>query len=287
MPMKSYKDNAEFLHLLSDETVGGLKFLTHDNLNPEFDFCKYVYNCQQLILRKRLTSNLHPKIFEIVRGFVWGPEWRDFEGKTHSFFISSEKTLMYYERTGKHPLNNEAFEADIEDFRNSIRFRTGRLARLFNDTYISEFPSLQIDLPSSLGLVDMYTHTGAIRNALQLMLRSMTEYQEASKRVVVAFVEERIDDNLLKSTLSITHVGSFPGHALSRDVLRLKEGNGGTFGTIREELSGLCNWSVITKWPDQNAAIRWRILREETEPEISHARLADGFTHSLTFYHKP
>ncbi len=283
--MKSYRDNAEFLHLISEDGVG-LKFLTHD-FSGKLDFLEYLYRCQRLVLSSRQRLQISNSIYNLIRGFVFGPEWIDYKGRVHKFFISSEEAVSYYEQTGKHPLWAEEFAKDIEDFRNSIRFRSGRLDLLFKNTLQQEFPALRLEISGSLGLADMYTDTGAVRNALKLILGSMTEYQDRFPRVVIAYTEDVVEDSFLKSTISLTQVGSFPNHELSHDMARLSEGDGGTFGTIRKLLTGLCNWAVISKWPDRDSAVRWRILHDETEEDLSEAKLADGFTHAITIYHKP
>ena len=123
--MKSHRDNADFLHLFS-EVTDGLKFLTHENIGT-FDYVDYVYKCQKIILSKRAELEIKDSLYDLVRGFVFGPEWIDFKDEVHHFFISSEEAVSFFEKEGKHPLNNLAFKQEFEDFRNSIRFRSGRL----------------------------------------------------------------------------------------------------------------------------------------------------------------
>ena len=283
MQMNTLKDNADFLHLFSEEK-DGLKFLTHDLAG--LDYIEYVYRCQQLVLKYDHSKSLCNGLYELVRGFVFGPEWVDYKGDTHSSFASSEEFARYYDETGKHPLNNPVFEKEIEDFRNSIRFRSGRLDLFIRGELKGEFPELDMAIPACLKGADMYVMTGPVREAIRLILKGMQEYPDRN-RVVFSFFEDKIDGKLLKSTLSITQVGSYPSHTLSRDMSRLSEGNGGTFGTIKEHLKGLCEWEVVSKWPDCDTPCRWRILRDETVPEVSPASVAEGFTHIISIYHKP
>lgn len=283
MRMISHRDNAEFLHLFSDDTDGGLKFLTHDT---GIDYIKYVYRCQRLILSKREELDISDSVFALVRGFVFGPDWIDYKGQTHGFYLSSEEAVEYYEKTGKHPLNNPEFEKDFEDFRNSIRFRSGKLDKFFREEMSAEFPSLELKVAGNLKGADMYTNTGAIRSSIRLILKSMQEYGDYPC-VSITFIEDDAPGELIKSSIAITQLGSLPSHSLSRDMSRLREGDGGTFGTIRKLLDGLCEWSVCSKWPDRDGADKWRILREETEPELSPAPLAEGFSHIISIYHKP
>ena len=282
--MKSHRDNAEFLHLFS-EVTDGLKFLTHES-NGNFDYVDYVYRCQQTILSKRTELEITDSLYNLVRGFVFGPEWIDYKGIIHRFFISSEEAIAYFEEENRHPLNSVAFKHDFEDFRNSIRFRSGRLDLFFREELAKEFPSLDLNISGALRGADMYTETRVVRSAIRLILKSMEEYR-SHPRVDVAFLEDEIEDDLLKSTLVITQNGSFPSHTLQRDMGRLNESDGGTFGTIRKMLDGLCEWAVYSKWPDQEGAIRWRILRDETEPELSPLDRAEGFSHIISIYHKP
>ena len=284
--MNTYRDNADFLHLFSQDQ-DGLKYLTHDfTAGIDIDFIEYVYLCQQRILSCRAAMELNSPLYELVRGFVFGPQWTDYEGKQHSFFISSEECASYYDATARHPLNNPSFESEFEAFRNSIRFRSGRLDLFLREELAMEFPQLELVIPNRLKGADMYVLTGPVRNALRLILKSMQEYSGTPK-IVFSFSEGESEDGLLKSTLSITQVGSYPSHSLSRDMNRLGEGEGGTFGTIRRLLRGLCEWSVVSKWHGSDEPNRWRILRDETLPELSPASVAEGFSHEIHIYHRP
>lgn len=282
--MKSHRDNAEFLHLFS-EVTDGLKYLTHESIGA-FDYLDYVYRCQRIILSRRAGLEITESLYDLVRGFVFGPEWTDYKGDIHHFNISSEEAVAFFEETGKHPLNNPAFGQEFEDFRNSIRFRSGRLDLFFREEMTREFPSLELTVAGNLRGADMYTETGAVRSAIRLILKSMQEYGD-HPQVTVTFLEDELEDDFLKSTVFITQKGSFPSHPLSRDMGRLHEGDGGTFGTIRKTLDGLCEWAVCSKWPDRDGAVRWRILRDETEPELSPAAPVEGFSHLISIYHKP
>ena len=263
MQMVTQRDNAEFLHLFSQDQ-NGLKYLTHD-FGTHGDYIDDVYRCQQIVLSCRSKMHLEEGLYSLVSGFIFGPQWVDYNGLVHDSFASSEEFVSYFEQTGKHPLNNPTFAKEIEDFRNSIRFRSGVL-----DLFVRE----------------ELLETGPIREVLRLILNSMREYGDY-RTVAISFLEDKLEGGFFKSSLSITQVGSFPAHPLSRDMARLAEGDGGTFGTIRKRLKGLCNWDVVTKWPDKDSPIRWRILRDETQPELSEASLAEGFTHILTIIHKP
>ena len=282
--MNIYRDNADFLHLFSQDQ-DGLKYLTHD-FSDGLDFFEYVYRCQQRILSCHAEMELSGGLYELVRGFVFGPEWTDYAGKKHSFFISSEECASYYDTTGRHPLNNPAFESEFEDFRNSIRFRSGRLDLFLREELAGEFPQLELLIPNRLKGADMYVLTGPVRGAIRLILKTMLEYADNPK-VVLSFSEDEQADNLVKSTLSITQVGSFPSHTLSRDMNRLGEGEGGSFGTIRKLLRGICDWSVVSKWQGTDGPQRWRILGDETLPELSPASIAEGFSHEIHIYHRP
>ena len=282
--MNIYRDNADFLHLFSQDQ-DGLKYLTHD-FTSGIDFIEYVYRCQQLILSCRAEMELSSPLYDLVRGFVFGPQWTDYEGRQHSFFVSSEECASYYDASGCHPLNNPSFESEFEAFRNSIRFRSGRLDLFLRDDLAGDFPQLELVIPNRLKGADMYVMTGPVRSALRLILKSMQEYSDTPK-IIFSFSEGELDGGLLKSTLSITQIGSYPSHSLSRDMNRLGEGEGGTFGTIRKLLRGICEWSVVSKWQGSGAPQRWRILGDETLPELSPASVAEGFSHELHIYHRP
>lgn len=283
LEMNTYQDNAIFLNLFNNDTKG-LKFLTHDEAG--LDFIKYLYKCKRLVLSCRSDMTINDAVYELVRGFLLGPTWVDYQGNTHSFHLSSEECLSYYENTGRHPLNNPLFKRDFEDFRNSIRFRSGRLDLFVRDKLVKEFPRLDIKVPRSLGGADMYILTGRIRNALRLILQSMDELSDFP-RVNISFFEDPLENGFLKSTISLTQIGSFPSHPLSRDYSRLSSSHSGTLGTIKKELQGLCDWEIVSRWCDHETPQRWRILGDSSLPEISPAGLADGFSHIISIYHKP
>ena len=282
--MKPHFDNAQFLHLFSQDQ-NGLKYLTHD-FSAGFDFIDYVYKCQQIVLSCRAKMELNEGLYDLVRGFLFGPYWTDYKGEIHSFHMSSEECASYYDCTGKHPLNNPLFGAEVEDFRNSIRFRSGRLDLFLREDLSKEFPAMDLIIPGRFKGADMYIQTGPIRDAFRLILKGMQEYADYP-RVNFSYFEEELQDGFLKSTISLTQLGSFPSHSLARDMARLSEGDGGTFGTIRKHLRGLCDWEVVTKWPDSDEPQRWRILGDNTLPEVSSASIAEGFSHTISIYHKP
>lgn len=236
MQMSDFQDNATFLNLFSQEK--GLKFLTHE-FEPGFDFVKYLYRCQRLIASKQANLFIKESIFELVKGFLLGPKWVDYKGDPHTFFISSEESLTYFENTGQHPLNNKVFEEEIKAFRKSIRFRSGLLDLFLREMEQKYEPVLKIIIPENMKGADMYVETRAIRSVIDLILNSMAEYS-THPRIVFSYFEEPIEDKRIKSTLSVTQVGSFPKHSLQRDMSRLSQGDGGTFGTIRRQLQGLC-----------------------------------------------
>lgn len=281
--MNTYQDNAIFLNLFNHHT-NGLKFMTHDEAS--LDLVEYLYRCKQLVLSCRSRMVISDGIYELVRGFLLGPSWVDYKGDTHTFNMASEECISYYENTGRHPLNNPLFEKDFEDFRNSIRFRSGRLDLFVREELVKEFPGLDIKVPRSLGGADMYILTGPIRNALRLILQSMDDVPDHPK-VNISFFEEQLEDGFCKTTLSLTQIGSKPSHSLSRDYSRLSGGYSGTLGTIKKELQGLCDWEIVSKWMDNDDPQRWRILGDSSLPEISPATVAEGFSHIITIYHKP
>lgn len=281
--MNTYQDNAIFLNLFNHHT-NGLKLLTHDEAG--LDLIEYLYRCKQLVLSCRSRMVINDGIYELVRGFLLGPSWVDYKGETHTFNMASEECLSYYENTGRHPLNNPLFVRDFEDFRNSIRFRSGILDLFVREELVKEFPGLDIKVPRSLGCADMYIMTGPIRNALRLILQSMDEISD-HPRVNISFFDERLEDGFCKTTLTLTQIGSKPSHSLSRDYSRLSGGYSGTLGTIKKELQGLCNWEIVSKWADNDDPQRWRILGDSSLPEISPVTVAEGFSHIITIYHKP
>jgi hypothetical protein len=173
---------------------------------------------------------------------------------------------------------------EFEDFRNSIRFRSSKLEK-----YILELkevmPQVHIEVERNLKGADIYTNTGIIRKALKLIIESMKEYDSASS-ILLGYAESTYKD-FTKSIITIEHKDSFPVHSFVRDREKLLTTNGGTLGVLRNILNGICEWSIVSKWPDQNSPIKWNILKSNDSPEMEEIPISNGFTHIISIIHKP
>lgn len=280
--MRIFQDSADFLHLFSEES-NGLKYLTHD-FSSDTDYVDYIYNCEKLILDMREKYTIEDSIYNLVRGFVFGPSWIDYKGNVHKSFVSSESFVRYYESTGQHPLRNPVYEMEFEDFRNSIRFRSSKLEKYILELK-EDMPQVHIEVERNLKGADIYTNTGIIRKALKLIIESMKEYDSASS-ILLGYAESTYKD-FTKSIITIEHKDSFPVHSFVRDREKLLTTNGGTLGVLRNILNGICEWSIVSKWPDQNSPIKWNILKSNDSPEMEEIPISNGFTHIISIIHKP
>ena len=72
-----------------------LKFLVHSYSKIEDqDFCALVSKARLLITER---SGLIPdQLYDLLFGFVYGPEWVDWEGKVHSLHCGSNDLIEWY-----------------------------------------------------------------------------------------------------------------------------------------------------------------------------------------------
>lgn len=276
------RNTSDFLFLFEEEN--GLKFLTHDILSCNLDFIRYVYDCEKRILEAGVKCDIPSDIYHLVQGFVFGPSWRDYQGRLNKMFISSEPCISFYENTGSHPLNGKEFQNDIDTFRHSIRFRNGRLYSFFEE--IKEFfPDLRFTIKKNIKSADFYTDTMHIRNAITELLSCMNEFK-MHKNVIINYEEDEISNpDYIICSLIIEQTGSFPSHAIEQDIRKIKAG-GGTMANIRKSLLGYANWSIISRWGESGVSQKWNVLSDTYIPEIENVQEADGFKHIISVYQK-
>ena len=281
--MQDIKGISDFLFLFEKED--GLKFLSHDIQSSGIDFIDYVYSCERMIIREGLSGKIPSDSFGLVKGFVFGPSWRDFRGVSHEMFLASERCMSYYDTTGAHPQNCDDFKDDIDAFKHSIRFRQGRLYSFLNEEMKEFFPSLDITVKKNVKGADFYTGTRHLRDALSEILASMNDFKEHPEVVVGYEEDENSNPEYVLCKLSIEQVGSYPSHTLERDMDKLHAG-GGTLSNIRKSLEGYANWSVISRWNEGSAPKMWNILTDSDIPEVQDSAEAEGFKHVITVYQK-
>lgn len=281
--MDSHIDTSEFLNLFSLEN--GLKYLTHDIKASGLDLIDYTYNCQRLTLD--WAGRIPEELFDLVRGFVFGPCWTDFKGNRHTSFCSSEEWVNCYLETGEHPMKSERFSDEVEAFRHSIRFRTGQLEKFLIEMK-DMFPSLNIEISRSIKGADFYTSTRHLRTAIEEILSSMNEFCAEHPDIRIGFEDidgEEVPEglkNYSKAVITIEQLGSFPKHSFAHDKEKLSEG-GGTMANIMATLKGYADWTVISSWDDGSDPIRWApITGESSRPDYT----PEGFRHEISILYK-
>lgn len=290
--MPNLLHTAEFLHLFSIDE-GGLKYLTHDYLTHEgesWDYVKYIYDCQRIVLKKRLTFDIQDDVYNLVRGFLFGPHWYDSNKNKHNKHASSEAYVEIFEQTHKHPLNDCKLEKEIDDFRHSIRFRSLDLEDFFDEIKANEkYANLNLEVHSSIREADFYTHTRIIKEVISMIIDSMREpkYSSLHPNIVISFLNQEVRNGFQVACLVIEQRGSHPSHKFKQDRDKLRGTNSGTLGTIKKKLTGLCEWSIVSKWADDELSRCWEILTiNGKENDMSLSEPSEGFKHILKFYHK-
>lgn len=291
--MNGYIDTSDFLNLFSIPSE--FKFLTHDIQASGLDLLDYTYSCQEKLLdwKGRIPDDL----FELVRGFLFGPQWKDYRGDVHDTFCSSEKWVGCFLESGNHPMKDPRFATDVDAFKHSIRFRSGQLEKYFIELK-ERFPKLDISLPRSLKGADFYTDTRHLRQALEEIFSSMNEFADEYPEVIVNFddVDDRenipntpqlqLHKGYSRAVLSIEQVGSFPKHDLQRDKAKLNAG-GGTLANILASLDGYADWTIISRWADSPVPYRWNLSDDRwRSTPLAYSGSSRGFRHIITIYYK-
>lgn len=280
--MSNLLHTAEFLHLFSIDECG-LKRLTHDDEMP--DYVRYIYDCQRLVLDKRLSLDIQDDIYNLVRGFLFGPYWYDSNKKRHDIYAASDAYIETFERTCQHPLKDAVLEKEIDCFRHTIRFRALDLKEFLYDLK-ARYKGLNIEVKDSVEEADFYTHTKIVKDVVNLIIDSMNEYN-THPNIVIHHSNHEDDSGFHISWLIIEQKGSFPSHNLQRDQDKLKGTNSGTLGTIKRKLDGICEWSVVSKWSGDETSKQWDILTINGQEQVKTCSIAaQGFKHILKFYHK-
>lgn len=275
--MSTKNEIADFLHLFSQED--GFKFLTHDIKASGLDLLEYTYHCQETLLD--WSGKVPDDIFNLVKGYVFGPFWTDFEGKVHTCNCASEEWVKCYLDTGEHPMLSPAFASEVDAFRNSIRFRSGQL-----DKYIAslkeKFPKLNLCIDRAFKGADFYTSTHSIRQAIEEILSSMEEFSDTFPEVMLNFDDEECGD-YSKASIIIEQLGSFPKHDFERDQKKLLEG-GGTLANIKKTLAGFASWNIESRWEGDSSPHTWSILGDGYDGWVEH--YPEGFRHIISIIYK-
>jgi hypothetical protein len=281
---------ARLLHEFSEPN--GFKFLTHDIKSEGVDYVEFVYRAEKTLLGRMYESTCDRKVFDLVRGFIFGPSWIDSEGKTRKGFCSCSDWVSYYERTGNHPMANPEFEDDINAYRKTIRFRDGQLGKFFR-LLGEHYPKLNITLDPAIRGADFYVDVRRLKVGIAEIIGMMAGYADEHPNVHVGF-DDCVDGNYSVAKITITQEGSFPPpSSIDRIYQRFLSG-AGNLASIAHILEGCCRWSVISPYWGMHTSspFRWRILPSGPGTSICPGMAYDdivcrGFTHEIEIVYLP
>ena len=185
------------------------------------------------------------------------------------------------------------FENIVDVFKTEIQFRDDYLFNELNKRKmkISGFDFYGIENFSGL---NFYTYTSGVLSAVDTILNEIRK-NETAKTVLF---EYRIDENEL--IIDITQEGSYPvTRKLNTNNLSLFLGGG--LNTIAGSLFGLCDFSVISRFKDENDRVlngelkinydgvegerQKRDIKLISQPEFcEYDKTITGFTYRLKFY---
>ena len=275
---------ARLLHEFSNPY--GFKFLTHDIKSEGVDYVEFVYRAEKTLLGRMYDSTCDREVFNLVRGFIFGPSWIDSEGLTRRGFCACGDWISYYEQTGNHPMTNPDFEDDINSFRRSIRFRDGQLGKFFRSLG-ERYPQLNITLDPDIRGADFYADVRRLKAGIAEIIGMMAGYADEHPDVHVGF-DDHDGRDCSVAMITITQEGSFPPpNSIDRIYNRFESG-AGNLASIAHVFDGCCRWSVLSPYwgRHSSAPFRWRILPPgpgtSLKPGMAYENcVCRGFTHEI------
>ena len=186
----------------------------------------------------------------------------------------------------------QTFENVVDLFKTEIQFREYYLFDELNKRKSRMKDFSIIGLENFLQL-DFYTYTRGVLGAIDEILQQVKK-NEAHKTII--FSQRVSDDKLI---IDITHADSFPSRMLN--TKNLSSFLGGGLQAIAEQLFSLCNFSVLSKFKNENncdVSGELRITNNGTLGELSGKSIVlktpptfnaldsvpSGFTYRLSFY---
>lgn len=271
------EETQKFFHLF--DSPEGFKYLTHDFPEGEgWSVDKLKEQCIGILKNYSNYSQIPTSLWALVNVFVIGKyykktDWIDYEGHdqriTYSDFVGGEG----------HPILGDHKEV-IERFKNTIRVR---MRCLYNLCVSWNDPKYGLNITmvkKELNTADFYMNVFILRKSVQRIFQMFASRND-KKDVSIHYHKEDIK-NRRYHILTITQMDSYSEKGLD-ELLPKLHGGGGDLATLKHDLSGYCNWSVLSVWNGKPA--KWNILREGDTEEIEKiSEKPIGFTHILTFY---
>ena len=273
--------NALLLHEFSNRD--GFKFLTHDIRSEGVDYVDYVYRAEKTFLGRTYDHAIDRDLFNLVRGFIFGPTWIDLEGRTRTGFCASEDWVAYNKHTDNHPMNHQLFGEDVDAFRRSIRFRDGQLKKFFK-SLDDRYPRLNITPDRDITGADFYADVRRIETGIAEIIGMMDGLAREYPNIHVGF-DDYEENGLSVAKITITQEGSFPPErSIDRIRSRFSTG-GGDLASIAHVFEGCCRWSVLSSsWgmEDSSKTVKWKILPTSSVSEVeTFDSTCRGFTHEI------
>lgn len=261
-----------------------LKFLVHSYSKIEDqDFCALVSKARLLITER---SGLIPdQLYDLLFGFVYGPEWVDWEGKVHSLHCGSNDLIEWYTNNeGVSPMEEDSpYVNEFRDFKNSIR--TYRNLPELIERAKEKAPSVTVDCDKkSLRRADFYTDVVRLKQIIERILITMSDPRFIGPvKIYSSQQDDREGYRVMQIIIEQMNDYVQPSLKFIRERLAT---NSGDLGSIKNLLEGVAYWSIESDWEEGSA--RFNITSDDIfmNPFERISEKVGGFRHILTFYHK-
>lgn len=274
------KTTADILSKFGDE----LKYLVHDyDKTEDVDFCALVSKARLLITERAGLIPGH--LYDLLFGFVYGPEWVDWKGKGHSLYCGSKDIIEWYSNNeGISPMAVDSpFVNEFRDFKNSIR--TYRNLPEIIECAKEKAPSVDLEIErKTLKRADFYVDVERLKQIIERIFITMSDPRFIGP---VKIYSSQLDDHdgyrVMQIIIEQKNDYAQPSLRFIRERLA---SNAGDLGSIKSLLEGVAYWSIESDWEEGSA--RFNITSDDIfmNPFERISEKVGGFRHILTFYHK-
>lgn len=280
------KTAADLLNKFSCEDE--LKFLVHSYSKFDGqDFCALVSKARLLIAER--VGLIPDHLYDLLFGFVYGPEWVDWEGRSHSLHCGSKDLLEWYTNNdGISPMEQVSpFLNEIWDFKKSIR--TYSYLPQVIERAKEKAPTVIIESDKSdrksLKHADFYTDVQRLKQIIERILITMSDPRfYGPVRIYSSQLDDRDGYRVVQIIIEQKNDYAQPSLRFIKERLA---NNAGDLGTLKNLLEGVAYWSIESDWEEGSA--RFNITSDDIfiNPFERISEKVGGFRHILTFYHKP
>ena len=263
-----------------------LKFLVHSYTKVEDqDFCALVSKARLLITE--MAGVIPDHLYDLLFGFVYGPEWVDWEGKTHTLQCGSKDLTEWYTNNKSiSPMAEESpYANEFWDFKKSIR--TYRNLPDIIDRAKENAPLVK-DLVNYekkvLKRADFYVDVERLKQIIERILITMSDSRFLGPvKISCSQMEDREGYRVMQLTVEQENDYAQPSLRFIRERLA---NNAGDLGSLKNLIDGVAYWSIESDWEEGSA--RFNITSDDifVNPFERLTEKVGGFRHILTFYHK-